>query len=86
MMPEEGYLSGTITRVDKNSFQLTDFNDHTWTVDYQDANIPPVIILEEGEMVKLIGEVTAKDLFQAQEIRPWGGVRQMNTRGNRSGK
>ncbi len=72
-MPAEGYLSGSIESAGNTTFRLTDFNQKTWTVRYDSAFIPPVVLLEPGEKVKLIGKMLAPGQFQAEEIRPWGG-------------
>ncbi len=74
-MPEEGYLSGTIESVNENTLALVDFNKERWTVDYQQSFIPPSVLLEEGEKIKLKGTKTAANYFQANEVRPWGGNR-----------
>ena len=72
-MPEDGYLSGTIESVNDGSLELVDFNNKKWTIDYQQAHIPPVVLLEEGEVIKLRGKMNSSDYFVADEIRPWGG-------------
>lgn len=74
MKPEEGYLSGTIEEVTGDTFQLIDFNNKKWKIDYGDAFIPPIIFLEKGEQVKLVGKITKKNNFYAGEIRPWDGM------------
>ncbi len=72
-MPQEGYLSGTIQERGDTTFTLQDFNKKTWTIQYTGAFIPPVVLLEPGEKVKIIGKMNGKDRFSAAEIRPWGG-------------
>jgi len=72
-MPENGYLSGTIIEVAETSIQLTDFHEQIWKVDIEHANIPPAVLIFEGEKIKIIGEITSSSNFQATEIRPWGG-------------
>ena len=79
-MPDEGYLSGTIQRVQENTFQLMDFEKQEWTIDCQDAFIPPAVLLEEGEVVKLIGKVVSAHSFRAAEVRPWGGSRRFENK------
>jgi len=76
MKPEEGYLSGTIEEVSGDTFQLIDFNNNKWDIDYGDAFIPPIIFLEKGEQVKLVGEITQRNNFYAKEVRPWDGMKQ----------
>lgn len=71
--PEKGYLAGTIIEVQETAIQLTDFNEQIWTIDIAHANIPSVVLISEGEKIKLIGKITSSGNFQATEIRPWGG-------------
>ena len=71
--PDEGYLSGIIKSVDDTSLQLIDFDKNIWEIDILDANIYKVVKLEEGETIKLIGVVTSKNHFRADDVRPWGG-------------
>ncbi|MCB9291486.1 MAG: hypothetical protein H6560_29565 [Lewinellaceae bacterium] len=86
-MPEEGYLAGEIVETGLGTFRLKDFQGKEWTVSYQDAFIPPVVLLERGEKVKLVGEIAGKDEFAASEVRPWGGVgSRMRRGGGNNGK
>lgn len=80
--PENGYLAGTIIEVEETSIQLTDFHEKIWTVDIEHANIPPVVLISEGEKIKIIGKITSSSNFLAAEIRPWGG----NGRGQKGQK
>ena len=72
-MPEDGYLSGQIEEVNPDFFQLKDFKNKIWKIQYEDAFMPPAVSLEKGEKVKLIGKVVTESEFEASEIRPWGG-------------
>ena len=79
-MPENGYLSGTIESVNEKTLSLIDFNNKRWTIDYQQAHIPPVVLLEDGEVIKLRGKMSSIDNFHAEEIRPWGGNKRFEKR------
>ena len=79
-MPQEGYLSGTIEQVNDKTLQIVDFKNQKWTIDYQDAFIPPAVLLEEGEMIKLKGNVISANHFRADDIRPWGGSRRFENK------
>ncbi len=79
-MPEDGYLSGTIESVNEETLNLVDFKNKRWTIDYQQAHIPPVVLLEEGEVVKLRGKIGSADHFLADEVRPWGGSKRFERR------
>lgn len=72
-MPEDGYLSGKIVETGTDYFILKDFHEKSWKISYASAFVAPVVRLEEGETVKLVGKITAKGLFAADEVRPWGG-------------
>lgn len=72
-MPEQGFLSGQIEKVYADTLRLTDFKHHIWIVTFKDAFVAPVVRLEKGEVIKLIGKQKNSGNFDAAEIRPWGG-------------
>ena len=72
-MPEDGYLSGEIEKVNPEDFQMKDFSGKTWTIRYEGAFIPPSVLLERGEKVKIVGKMQSDKEFKADEVRPWGG-------------
>lgn len=72
MMPADGRLAGQIGKVGDDTFELTDFSGKHWTVRYDSAFIAPVVLLEEGEQIKLNGYLLDKKRqFMADDIRPW---------------
>jgi hypothetical protein len=71
--PTEGYLSGIIQSVDDNAFELRDFTDKLWQVEYQDVDIVPSVSVIPNEKIKMIGKMTGDNKFIAEKIRPWGG-------------
>jgi len=73
MLPEEGYLSGTIEAVSDNTLRLTDFHKKEWTIDFTDAFVAQSVFMEQGDKIKLIGKITGTNDFLAEEVRPWGG-------------
>jgi cytochrome c-type biogenesis protein CcmE len=79
-MPENGYLSGTIESVNEETLKLVDFKNKSWTIDYQQAHIPPIVLLEEGEVIKLRGKMNSAGYFIANEVRPWGGSKRFEKR------
>lgn len=81
MMPDEGYLGGTIASVDDDEFELLDFEDHTWIIDFEGADIPPAVSLTAGVKVKIIGNKISEGSFKAEKIRPWGGMGRMHRNG-----
>ncbi len=77
--PDEGFLSGKIIDMDGQILHLEDFTGKRWQVFYPEAFIAPVLLLEAGESIKIIGDKQTANQFKAEEIRPWGGP------GNRPG-
>lgn len=82
-MPEEGYLCGKIQQVTPENLQLEDFEGRHWTILYNEAFMPPSVMLVKGEIIKVVGEMTKEDQFSATEIRPWGGGGNGQMRGRR---
>ncbi|MBK6931782.1 MAG: hypothetical protein IPH12_13335 [Saprospirales bacterium] len=72
-MPGAGYLSGVITAAGDSTLTLRDFKGKTWAIDVSGAFIAPVLRLEAGEKIKLVGETAGENQFKAGEVRPWGG-------------
>jgi preprotein translocase subunit YajC len=86
MQPEAGYLAGTIDKVNGDTLYLIDFDQRKWQISYQNAFIAPVISVEKGESIKLVGEKINEAVFRADELRPWGGPqhhRRMKERKNK---
>jgi len=78
--PDEGYLSGTISSIEDNNMTIVDFNGQQWRItDLESSFIANAVMLENGELIKLIGESEGDNVFSVKEIRPWGG------RGNNRG-
>jgi hypothetical protein len=74
MRPEEGQLAGHIEQPGDGAFQLTDFSGKNWRILYDTSTfIPPIVLLEKGERVKIVGTMMSEDRFRAAEIRPWQG-------------
>ncbi len=71
--PKEGYLSGTINTVDEAVIVIKDFNGKRWEINHRDAFIAPILMLESGEKIKIVGHQEGANTFDADEIRPWGG-------------
>lgn len=74
--PQSGLLAGSITRVVSSSqFILTDFNQHSWTVNLtSDTLIRGRVAISPGSDIKLIGRQTGNMEFTVSEIRPWVGM------------
>lgn len=79
--PDEGLLAGTVEAVDGRGFSLEDFGGRSWEVSTNDATvIRPRVSIESGETVKIVGTRRGNDGFQAEEIRPWDGRRNLDGR------
>jgi len=73
--PESGYLSGEIININKNYFEIKDFDGKIWTV-IGDPLVRNRVQMVVGEEIKLIGNKVKDNTFKADEIRPWSGMRQ----------
>ena len=80
MNPADGFLSGEIISAKDNQLILKGFDGKIWTVEYKGVFVPPILNLESGEKLKIIGKLTGDHLFLAEEIRPWGGMEMMRKR------
>lgn len=76
MRPEEGYLAGKIVEVDvkKKMLEITDLDGNSWSIYYENSLVKSRVKLEKDEEVKMIGKALSKSVFEASEIRPWGGL------------
>jgi cytochrome c-type biogenesis protein CcmE len=83
-MPEDGYLSGSISSIQGDSMKLEDFQGKNWTIEINHTDVVPSVSLENGEMIKIIGKMTSDDTFIAEKIRPWGSGERM--KGNKNNK
>lgn len=75
MRPEEGFLAGEILELNEKEFSISllDLSGDEWSVVYKDAFVKGRVILQKGEVIKLIGESSSEGRFVASEIRPWQG-------------
>lgn len=84
MQPTKGFLAGTIISADEKKMEINDLNGNDWNVDISEKTlIKPAASLSRGAMIKLIGEETAENDFNAFEIRPWSGKGMGNGQGGR---
>ncbi|MCB0420125.1 MAG: hypothetical protein KDD61_03965 [Bdellovibrionales bacterium] len=73
--PEEGLLAGSILKiVDEKNIEMRDFKGEVWRLDLSQSLIRKRVSLEEGVLVKVIGELKQND-FLVKEVRPWMGRR-----------
>ncbi len=71
MNPEAGFLAGEIIESKIDTLLIKDFNDKNWTIFYHDMFIPPIIELEKGVKIKVMGGMQSDNAFKAEQIRPW---------------
>lgn len=71
--PKEGMLSGDIQSIIQDQIILLDLKGKTWEVNISNSFIASSVRLEKGERIKMIGKMNSSLLFEAEEIRPWGG-------------
>ena len=69
--PEDGLLSGTITKVKDGEIEIIDFNGSIWTVNIKDSFIGNKNFIQVGKNVKIVGENTINNIFNADDIRSW---------------
>ncbi len=72
-LPEQGFIGGKILSVETDILMLESFDKKTWIVNYKNAFISRIVLLERGEQIKIVGKLTADGHFEAEEIKPWGG-------------
>lgn len=72
---ENGFLSGIIVSVNEETIIINDFSNNIWEIDINNVEIKNRIELSTGEKIKIIGEISVENVFVANEIRPWEGVR-----------
>jgi hypothetical protein len=71
--PEEGHLGGEIIKIEGEIWAVRDLTGKIWQVDISDlsfVDLKPSI----GSKVKIIGEKTQENLFEAKEIHNWREV------------
>lgn len=70
--PENGLLIGVVHSRDNGMITLVDIRSNYWNVDTDEAEIAPVLILTEGEKLKILGRIIEESLFEAHRIFPMG--------------
>ncbi len=73
LQPENGLLSGSIIVIDDEMkvFELKDWKDTEWEVNYAGALILQGASLKERKKIKIIGKDKGMHRFEAKEIRKW---------------
>lgn len=73
--PEEGFLAGSVLETSDDHFTLQDLKKGScWRVyKLEGSVVRGGVRIEEGELIKVIGEQGEEFVFYAKEIRPWTG-------------
>ena len=69
--PERGLLVGKILRVEEDKFFLEDIGRKEWQVFSAEAQLSPMVVVETGEMIRILGQILAPAQFRAERIMPW---------------
>lgn len=78
MQPEEGLLAGVIKDISRDGLELRDLGGADWNVEMSEKTfVRPMVRIERGEMVKIIGTKKDGKNFEALEVRPWAGRGEM---------
>jgi len=75
MHPEDGLLSGKITKINDGTIEVVDSNGVVWIIDTTGSTNRGKVEIEVGERIKIIGDVIDDNNFSADEIRSWVGMR-----------
>ena len=66
-------LAGKIIKVYESELDLEGLKKEFWKVNTENAKIMPMVVLQEGEMIRVIGQRQDGQIFVAEGIMLWGG-------------
>lgn len=67
----DNMLAGKIIKVYEKELDLEGLKQEIWKVTTENAKITPMVILEKGEMIRVIGQKREDRIFVAKYIMPW---------------
>lgn len=73
--PEDGLLSGKITKIGDGEIEIIDADGITWVVDIANSMNRGKVDIKVGERVKILGDVIEDNSFEADEVRSWTGMK-----------
>ncbi|MFA6999597.1 MAG: hypothetical protein WC241_00600 [Candidatus Paceibacterota bacterium] len=73
--PEDGLLSGKITKIGDGEIEIIDADHVTWVVDIANSMNRGQVDIKVGERVKIVGDVIEDNSFEADEMRSWVEVK-----------
>lgn len=68
---ERGVLAGKILEIREGELDLEDLKEMKWKVITGQAEVMPMVILKNGEIVRFVGEKVNNNTFEARRIMPW---------------
>jgi len=69
---EQGFLAGTIIFIEtKEKFKIEDLAEQEWQIDASQARIAPILKIEAGEQLKMVGKKLPNFYFKAKLIGPY---------------
>ena len=84
--PQSGFLAGQIEAVRGKSIFIQDLEAKKWEILVgSDTLIRPSVLVQSGEVIKILGKSQGAGVFHAEEIRPWMGRGMMQGGGPRKG-
>lgn len=70
---KDGFISGQIIFTDGKMVKIIDSNNNTWILNIDKTNVRGRTKIQEGEFVKIIGDIEEDNIFIPEDIRPWQG-------------
>jgi len=68
---DKGAMAGRVLEVREGELDLEDLKKMKWKVLTTEAEIMPIVILEDGSMIKILGERISSSTFEAERIMLW---------------
>lgn len=70
--PEQGFIFGRIILIDGDLIKIIDHKNNIWAVEMSNAFVGQKVKIQEGEIIKIIGNLD-ENIFKAEQIRPGTG-------------
>ncbi|MDX1905037.1 MAG: hypothetical protein SFU27_12840 [Thermonemataceae bacterium] len=83
--PDKGLLAGEIFKANEKFIYIKDFDKKIWKINLvKETFILPMVDLIKGEQVKLTGKKLNDSTFEADMIRPWGGIEKIRKKNRKN--
>lgn len=73
--PDEGLLSGRVTKIGDSEIEIIDINGNIWIVNINEASMGKDISIKKDDRIKITGEIVNNNNFNADDIRLWMKMR-----------